>query len=147
MNNKTVIEFGFRIIWRIMEISEGVIRLDLRPWRVTLSSISIILHKILSLIHWLLNVTPSPHWMAYSTRPELTPVFRLAARTLTGILGDIFCPQTLTQSLTPKTHVNSDWVRVCFARYRSLPLPQWKKQQTIKQNNFSQINIWKSFKK
>ena len=25
-NNKTVIEFGFGIIWRIMEISEGVIR-------------------------------------------------------------------------------------------------------------------------
>ena len=34
MNNKTIIEFGLRIIWRIMEISEGVIRdntlLDLR---------------------------------------------------------------------------------------------------------------------
>ena len=27
MNNKTIIEFGFRIIWRIMEISEGVIHL------------------------------------------------------------------------------------------------------------------------
>ena len=27
MNNKTIIEFGFRIIWKIMEISEGVIRL------------------------------------------------------------------------------------------------------------------------
>ena len=27
MNNKTIIEFGFRIIWRIMEILEGVIRL------------------------------------------------------------------------------------------------------------------------
>ena len=26
MNNETVIEFGFGIIWRIMEISEGVIR-------------------------------------------------------------------------------------------------------------------------
>ena len=25
MNNKTIIEFSFRIIWRIMEISEGVI--------------------------------------------------------------------------------------------------------------------------
>ena len=24
MNNKTIIEFGFRIIWRIMEILEGV---------------------------------------------------------------------------------------------------------------------------
>ena len=36
MNNKTIIEFGFRIIWRIMEIEESVIRrgrntlLDLR---------------------------------------------------------------------------------------------------------------------
>ena len=27
MSNKTIIEFGFCIIWRIMEISEGVIRL------------------------------------------------------------------------------------------------------------------------
>ena len=27
MNNKKIIEFGFRIKWRIMEISEGVIRL------------------------------------------------------------------------------------------------------------------------
>ena len=26
MNKKTIIEFGFRIILRIMEISEGVIR-------------------------------------------------------------------------------------------------------------------------
>ena len=51
MNNKTIIEFGFRIIWRIMEISEGVIHLGLRPRRITPSSISIILHKILSLIH------------------------------------------------------------------------------------------------
>ena len=44
MNNETIIEFGFRIIWRIMENSEGVIRdntlLDLH-----------IFHKILSLIH------------------------------------------------------------------------------------------------
>ena len=31
MNNKTIIEFGFRIIWRIMEISEGVIRLGRTP--------------------------------------------------------------------------------------------------------------------
>ena len=29
------------------------------------------------------------------------------------LLADTFCSQTLTQSLTPKTHVNSDWVRVC----------------------------------
>ena len=31
MNNKTIIEFGFRIIWGIMEIEVGVIRLGLRP--------------------------------------------------------------------------------------------------------------------
>ena len=33
MNNKTIIEVGFRIIWKIMVISEGVIRFDcpLRP--------------------------------------------------------------------------------------------------------------------
>ena len=28
MNNKTIVEFDFRILRRIMEISEGVIRLD-----------------------------------------------------------------------------------------------------------------------
>ena len=51
MNNKTIIEFDFRIIWRIMEISEGFIRRGGRPRRITPSSIPIILHKILSLIH------------------------------------------------------------------------------------------------
>ncbi len=50
MNNKTIIEFGFRMIWRIMQISEGVIRLSLRLRRITPSSICIILHIILSLI-------------------------------------------------------------------------------------------------
>ena len=25
MNNKTIIEFGFRMIWKIVEISEGII--------------------------------------------------------------------------------------------------------------------------
>ena len=34
MNNKTIIEFGFRIIGRIMEISESVIRLGVRPRRM-----------------------------------------------------------------------------------------------------------------
>ena len=29
MNDKPIIEFGFRIIWRIMEIEESVIRLGL----------------------------------------------------------------------------------------------------------------------
>ena len=38
-----------------MEISEGVISLGLRPRRITPSSTSIILHKILSLIQKLLN--------------------------------------------------------------------------------------------
>ena len=28
MNNKTINEFGFRIIWRIMDISEGVIHIS-----------------------------------------------------------------------------------------------------------------------
>ena len=47
MNNKTIIEIGFRIIWRrIMEIEEDVIRRGLAP-----SSISLILHKILNLIY------------------------------------------------------------------------------------------------
>ena len=33
MNNQTIIDFGFRIICSIMEISEGVIRLGLDPPR------------------------------------------------------------------------------------------------------------------
>ena len=44
MNNKRIIEFGFRIIRRIMEIKEGVIRRGRRPRRITPSEISIILH-------------------------------------------------------------------------------------------------------
>ena len=44
MNDKTIIEFGFRVMWRIMEILEGVIRVSLRPRRITPSLISIILH-------------------------------------------------------------------------------------------------------
>ena len=36
MNNKAIIEFGFRRIWRILQISEGVIHLGLRPIWVTL---------------------------------------------------------------------------------------------------------------
>ena len=43
MSNKTIIEFGFRVIWEIMDISQGVIRRG----RNTLLN----LHKILSLIH------------------------------------------------------------------------------------------------
>ena len=46
MNNKTIIKFGFRILSRIMEISEGVILRGVRPRRITPSSIPIILHKI-----------------------------------------------------------------------------------------------------
>ena len=50
MNKKTIIEFGFRTIQGIMEMLKGVIRLGQRPRRLTPFSISIILHKILSLI-------------------------------------------------------------------------------------------------
>ena len=70
MNNKTIIEFGFCILWRIMEISDGVIRFGQRPRRITPSSISIILHKIFSLIHELLlfsfKIFPR-FWLAKST--------------------------------------------------------------------------------
>ena len=48
MNNKTIVEFGFRIIWRIMEISEGIIR----PGWLKPSLISIILQMILNVIHF-----------------------------------------------------------------------------------------------
>ena len=54
MNNKTIIELGFCIIWRIMEIKKGVIHFSLRSRQITPSLISIIPHKILCLIHKLL---------------------------------------------------------------------------------------------
>ena len=59
MNNKAIIEFGFRRIWRILQFSEGVIHLGLRPLWITLSLICRILHILLrrfrffSLCHFL----------------------------------------------------------------------------------------------
>ena len=50
MNNKGIIEFGFRRIWRILQISEVVIHLGLRPLWITPSLICRILHILLSLI-------------------------------------------------------------------------------------------------
>ena len=50
MNNKVIIEFGFRRIWRILQISESVIHLGLRPRWITPSLICRILHILLSLI-------------------------------------------------------------------------------------------------
>ena len=50
MNNKAIIEFGSRRIWRILQISEGVILLGLRPLWITPSLICRILHILLSLI-------------------------------------------------------------------------------------------------
>ena len=56
MNNKAISEFGFRMIWRIKQISKGVIHFGLRPLWITPSSICLILHILLSLIHSLLNI-------------------------------------------------------------------------------------------
>ena len=50
MNNKAIIEFGFRRIWRILQISEDVIHLGFRPRWITPSSPCRILHILLSLI-------------------------------------------------------------------------------------------------
>ena len=49
-NNKTIIEFGFRRIWRILQIKGGVIHLGLRAWWIAPSFICRILHILLSLI-------------------------------------------------------------------------------------------------
>ena len=48
--NTAIIEFGFRRIWRILQISQDVIHLSLRPWWITPSSTCRILHILLSLI-------------------------------------------------------------------------------------------------
>ena len=50
MNNKAIIEFSFHRIWRILQISEGVIHLSLRPLWITPSLVCRILHILLSLI-------------------------------------------------------------------------------------------------
>ena len=50
MNNKAIIEFRFRRIWRILQISEGVIHLGLRTLWITPSLICRILHILLVLI-------------------------------------------------------------------------------------------------
>ena len=50
MKNKAIIELGFRRIWRILQISEGVIHLGLQPLWITPSLICRILHILLSLL-------------------------------------------------------------------------------------------------
>ena len=72
MNNKTIIKFGFRILWRIIEISECVIHLGPRLRRITPSSISIILHKIrkpnsLIVNYYSFKIFPR-FWLAKRTR-------------------------------------------------------------------------------
>ena len=56
MNNKAIIEFGFRWIWRMLQISEGVIHLGRHPLWITPSLICRILHILLSLIQQLLII-------------------------------------------------------------------------------------------
>ena len=50
MNNKAIIVFAFRRIWRILQFSEGAIPLGLRPLWITPSLICRILHILFSLI-------------------------------------------------------------------------------------------------
>ena len=54
MNNKAIIEFGFRRIWRILQISKGVIHLGLRLRWIMPFLICRILHILLNLIQKLL---------------------------------------------------------------------------------------------
>ena len=62
MNNKAIIAFGFRRIWRILQISEGVIHLGLRPLWITPSLICRIFHILLSIIQLWLNMGYWPSW-------------------------------------------------------------------------------------
>jgi len=56
VDNKAINEFGFRRIWRILQISEGVIHLALRCRWITPSLTCRILHIVLSLIQWLIII-------------------------------------------------------------------------------------------
>ena len=57
MNNKAIIELGFREIWRILQVSEGFIHLGLQPRWITPSLIHRILHILLSLNQEMLIIT------------------------------------------------------------------------------------------
>ena len=56
MNNKTIIEFAYRMMGKVMHISEDFIHLGLQPGWITSSEICIFLHILLSLIQLLLNI-------------------------------------------------------------------------------------------
>ena len=96
MNNKTIIEFGFRIIWRIMAISEGVIRRGRD--NLTPSSITIILHKVLSLTNDMLYL----NWL-YFIRRITQPGYAGSTTNLQIILNTP--RKSLIRSSHPKTHL------------------------------------------
>ena len=68
MNNKAVNEFGFRRICRILQISEGVIHLSLRPLWITPPLICWILHILLSLIQWFMKTRLKDWYRSLSGR-------------------------------------------------------------------------------
>ena len=89
MNNKAIIKSGFRRIWTILQISDGVIHFGLRPPRIIPSLICRILHILLSLIQLLLIIIHQmlllacdwPKRVTWRNIPQLklySPIFKTA---------------------------------------------------------------------
>ena len=86
MNNKTVIEFGFRIIWRIMEISEGV--MPIKP--LSISTVLEMIRKPNSII------VKYYHAFRKNWGIKLSLKFLSDSNILTRLLADGMKPQWLS---------------------------------------------------
>ena len=69
INNKAIIEFDFRRIWRILQIKEGVIHRGQRPRWITPSEVCRILHilgnpnSIIALLLFIQNISSFLRWL------------------------------------------------------------------------------------
>ena len=70
MNNKAIFEFGFRRIWRILQVSEGVIHLGLRPLQLTPSLICRIFHILPFSSREAALLLSAPTWIAPSAHAQ-----------------------------------------------------------------------------
>ena len=123
MNNKTIIEFGLLFIWRIMEISEGVIRLGQRPQRITPSSISIILHirYSASFINW--------DYSTILTEPEVNNCFSIFTRSDLNRIRKKTIKKRLvwltSEFMREHEAVNSGCVKVRSLQYCNATIPSY----------------------
>ena len=93
MNGKAIIEFGFRRIWRILQISEGVIHLGLWPWPLWITPF---------LICRLLHILRKPH-LIIAKYTSYCLYFNICfLLSLSLYLGGCCCLQPLTRLFAPQ---------------------------------------------